>query len=125
MSSRYSSYRSVDEPAIARIWGGAIRMEDSPSYRLSLGDDLREVRAFEGNLGALILERAAARNTEFLFVSLWQSMDAIVRFAGTDVDRAVYFRDDKRVLLELTPRVDHYQVVGADIPHALSHRPMS
>jgi len=41
-------------------------------------------------------------------------MDAVVGFAGSDVDRAVYFRDDARVLLELTPRVDHYHVVAAE-----------
>jgi hypothetical protein len=28
---------------------------------------------------------------------------------------AVYFRDDERVLLELTPRVEHYDVVAAQV----------
>lgn len=120
MTSGSSLERSHGQPTIARIWRGAIRSEDSPSCRLSLGDDLMKVRSYDGNLGALVLERAVDRGTEFLFVSLWQSMDDVARFAGTDIDRAVYFRDDRRVLLELAPRVDHYLVVEADIPHDLS-----
>jgi hypothetical protein len=69
----------------------------------------------DGNLGALIIQRTAAGRAEFQFLSLWESMDAVAGFAGPDVDRAVYFRDDERVLLELTPRVEHHQVVAAEI----------
>jgi hypothetical protein len=41
-------------------------------------------------------------------------MEAVVGFAGADVGRAVYFRDDERDLLELTPGAEHYDVVAAD-----------
>ncbi len=100
--------------AIARIWRGATRDEDSRAYRESLRADLRDVRSIDGNLGALVLEQTRDGQAEFVFISLWESMDAVVGFAGPDVDRAVYFRDDERVLLELTPRVEHYEVVAAE-----------
>ena len=101
-------------PAIARIWRGATREEDARDYRDSLRADLREVRAVGGNIGALVLEHTGDGQAEFLFVSFWESMEAVVGFAGADVDRAVYFRDDERVLLELTSRVEHYDIVAAD-----------
>ncbi len=106
--------RRLAGPAIARIWRGATREEDSRGYRDSLRADLREVRSIDGNVGAFVLEQTGGGRAEFLFVSLWESMDAVVGFAGRDVDRAIYFRDDERVLLELTPRVEHYEVVAAE-----------
>jgi heme-degrading monooxygenase HmoA len=100
-------------PAIARVWRGATREEDARDYRDSLRADLREVRSVDGNVGAFILERTGNGRAEFVFISLWKSMDAVVGFAGSDVHRAVYFRDDERVLLEMTTRVEHYDVVAA------------
>ena len=109
-------------PTIARIWRGATRAEDSRDYRDSLHADLQEVRSAEGNLGVFIIERPVEDRVEFQFVSLWESMDAVAGFAGEDVDRAVYFRDDERVLLELAPRVEHYEVIAADLPSPLVFR---
>jgi heme-degrading monooxygenase HmoA len=106
--------RTLDRPTIARVWRGATREEDSRAYRDALRADLREVRSVKGNLGAFVLERTVDGRAEFQFVSLWESMDAVAGFAGSDVDRAVYFRDDERVLLELTPRVEHYDVVAVE-----------
>jgi heme-degrading monooxygenase HmoA len=102
-------------PTIARIWRGATREEDGRTYRDSLREDLREVRSAEGNIGAFVLERTDTGRAEYLFVSLWESMNAVRGFAGADPERAVYFRDDERVLIELTPYVEHYEVVAADV----------
>jgi len=110
-------------PAIARIWRGATREEDARDYRDSLRADLREVRSVPGNIGAFVLERTHDGQGEFLFISLWESMEAVVGFAGADVDRAVYFRDDERVLLELTPRVEHYDIVAADSVAVQAQKP--
>ncbi len=49
--------RTLDRPAIARVWRGATREEDSRAYRDALRADLREVRSVEGNLSAFVLER--------------------------------------------------------------------
>lgn len=107
---------SPDRPTIARIWRGATREEDRLGYRESLRADLRDVRSAAGNLGVFVLERLADSRAEFLFISLWESMEAVVGFAGPDADRAVYFRDDERVLLELTPLVERYEIVALDWP---------
>jgi hypothetical protein len=44
-------------------------------------------------------------------VSLWESVDAIRKFAGPDIERAVYYPEDKEFLLELEPNVTHYEVL--------------
>lgn len=49
-----------------------------------------------------------ADRTEFVFISLWESMDAIRGFAGTDVDRARYYDEDRDFLPALEPTVRHY-----------------
>lgn len=113
---------SADPPAVARIWRGATRDEDRLSYRESLRADVADVRSAAGNLGVYVLERRVDGRAEFLFVSLWASAEAITAFAGPDPDRAVYFRDDERVLLELTPFVDHYEVVAEDRPAPRARR---
>jgi heme-degrading monooxygenase HmoA len=107
---------SLGVPTIARIWRGATREEDRLGYRESLRADVRDVRSSDGNVAAFILERQADGRAEFLFISLWESMEAVVGFAGPEPGRAVYFRDDERFLVELTPFVEHYEIVAQDWP---------
>jgi hypothetical protein len=42
---------------------------------------------------------------------LWDSFDAVRRFAGDDIERAVYYPEDKEYLLSLEPNVEHYDVL--------------
>jgi hypothetical protein len=48
-------------------------------------------------------------------VSLWDSIDAIRAFAGEPVERARYYDEDPRYLLEFEPTVSHYDVRGAAV----------
>jgi len=48
---------------------------------------------------------------EFVFVSLWESMDAIRAFAGPDLERARYYSEDEAYLVSLPEYVEHYEVV--------------
>ena len=48
---------------------------------------------------------------EFVFISLWESYDAIHRFAGEDIDKAVYYPRDTDFLVELEPNVTHFEVL--------------
>jgi hypothetical protein len=50
---------------------------------------------------------------EFVFVSLWESFDAIRAFARPDPGRAVYYPEDRAFLLEMRPGVEHLEVVEA------------
>lgn len=96
---------------IARVWSGAVRAGRGDEYAAYLDrTGKRDCRATPGNLGVLVLRHDAADQTEFVFISLWESMDAIRAFAGDDVERARYYPEDRDFLLALDPAVRHYDV---------------
>jgi heme-degrading monooxygenase HmoA len=72
---------------------------------------MAECRATPGNVGVEILRRTVGGETHFLFISFWESLDAIRTFAGDDVERAHYYPDDREYLVELEPTVTHYDVL--------------
>jgi len=45
-------------------------------------------------------------------VSWWESREAIVAFAGEDIERAVFYPEDDRYLLERGEVVTHHDVVA-------------
>jgi len=97
---------------IARIWRGATRAADADRYVEYLhATGFPEYRATEGNRGVLALRRVEGDRAEFLLVTLWDSDEAIRRFAGDDPGRAVFYPEDERFLVERGEQVSHYQVV--------------
>jgi heme-degrading monooxygenase HmoA len=64
-----------------------------------------------GNRGWMLLRRPLGDTAEFMFVSFWDSMEAIARYAGGDPARPKYYPEDRAALLELPDRVDHFDVV--------------
>jgi len=94
---------------IARVWHGTTRPEDADAYLDYLNrTGAVQCREKSGNRGIHIFRRIVDGKAEFIFVSLWNSMDAIRAFAGPDLEKAVYYPEDERFLLELEPTVTHY-----------------
>ena len=101
---------------IARTWRGATRAADADEYvRYLEQTGLREFRATPGNRGALALLRRAGDRAEFLLLSLWEDEAAIRRFAGDDLERAVFYPQDDRFLVERGERVSHFEVFHLDV----------
>jgi heme-degrading monooxygenase HmoA len=99
---------------IARIWRGAVRPDDADAYGAYIGETgLAGYEATPGNRGAWLLRRDEAERTEFVTFTLWESLDAIRGFAGDDVEKAVYYPEDDRYLIERDPTVRHYEVVDS------------
>ena len=97
---------------IARVWRGAVHAEDADAYGSYIGKTgLAGYAATPGNRGAWLLRRDEAGRTEFVTVTLWESLEAIRGFAGEDVERAVYYPEDDRYLIERDLTVKHYEVV--------------
>lgn len=99
---------------IARVWRGATRAEDADAYarymeRTGLSDYLKT----PGNLGGYVLWRLEGEKAEFITLSLWDSRDAIKGFAGEDIERAVFYPEDQRFLIDREVTVTHYHVVGS------------
>jgi heme-degrading monooxygenase HmoA len=99
---------------IARTWRGRTKAGDRDSYVEYLErTGCPDLRGTPGNQGVFVLRRIEGDVAEFLLVSLWESFEAIERFAGPDPEVARYYPDDPRYLLELEPRVTHFEVVAA------------
>jgi heme-degrading monooxygenase HmoA len=102
---------------IARIWRGrtaASRSDEYVSFLERTG--LKDYAETEGNRGVLLLRRVSGGIAEFTTLTLWDSMDAVRRFAGEEPERARYYPEDSDYLLEKTPFVEHYEVAWHDLP---------
>jgi len=99
-----------EQQTIVRMWRGAVRAQDRDAYVAYIErTGMREYRETPGNLDAWMLTRELVDGlTEILTVSRWESMDAIRGFAGDDVERAVYYPEDDRYLIERDDVVRHY-----------------
>jgi len=96
---------------IARTWRGWTRAEDADDYVAYLRETgMHEYRTTPGNRGAWILRRPQGDRVEFVTLSFWDSMDAVRAFAGDDPERAVFYPDDDRFLVERDETVDHYEL---------------
>jgi heme-degrading monooxygenase HmoA len=96
---------------VARIWRGAVRSADADEY----ADYIRRTGiaaylATPGNRGAWMLRRDLGDKTEFVTFSLWDSLDAVKAFAGDDYERAVFYPEDDRYLIERDATSSHYEV---------------
>ena len=96
---------------IARIWRGATREADADAY-LTYMDSTggNAARATDGNRGVQILRRIRDGRAEFVFISFWESLEAVRRFAGPEPERAVFYPEDERYLVEAEPTVSHFEL---------------
>ena len=97
---------------IACIWRGATRLADEYIYYdYLLKTVLPEYKYTTGNRGVRVLRRVYDDKVEFLLITLWDSWNAIKAFAGEDYEKAVYYPEDEKFLLQLDPHVLHYEVL--------------
>lgn len=101
---------------IARTWHGRVPTHKADAYHEYLKTTgYSEYAATPGNLGVYVLRRREGDVTHFLLLTLWDSLDAIKRFAGDDYERAKYYPEDDDYLLEREARVTHYEVLDTDL----------
>lgn len=99
---------------IARTWRGWTRPRDADAYVEYLQrTGIAAYRATPGNRVAYILRRDQGDRTEFVTLSFWDSMDAVRAFAGGDPERAVFYPEDDRFLVDRETTVAHYEVIDA------------
>ena len=95
---------------IARTWHGRVPAAKADAYHAYLNrTGLVDYRATPGNRGVLLMRRTDGAETHFVLTSLWDSVEAIRRFAGEDYTRARYYPEDDEFLLEREPWVTHYE----------------
>lgn len=93
------------------MWRGATRRADAAAYAGYVAETgMVAYRATPGNRGAYLLQREVGELTEIVTLSFWDSLDAIKGFAGEDIERAVFYPEDDRYLVERDLRVTHFRV---------------
>jgi heme-degrading monooxygenase HmoA len=96
---------------IARTWHGVVRSENAETYTEYLNKTgVPDYRNTPGNKGVYVLCSREGDQTHYLLLTLWDSIAAIKRFAGEDYEKARYYPEDEKFLLELEPHVTHYDV---------------
>jgi hypothetical protein len=98
---------------IVRAWRGRVPSDRADAYVEYLRrTGLPDLAATPGNRGVTLLRRPVnGELVEFDVRSQWQSLDDIRAFAGEEVDRARYYPEDAEFLLEMSERVEHWEVV--------------
>jgi heme-degrading monooxygenase HmoA len=102
---------------IARTWHGRVPASRAEAYHAYLRrTGLADYAATPGYRGILVLRRTEGDVTHFVLTTLWDSLDAIRRFAGDEVETARYYDEDDDFLLEREPFVVHHEVMAAELP---------
>lgn len=106
---------------VARIWSGKVRRGDADAYAaLMRSTAVPDYRATAGNVGAWVLRRDDDAVTEIAMLTMWDSLEAVRRFAGEAVDQARYYDFDATYLLERPERVDHFTIDSDVAPASTS-----
>jgi heme-degrading monooxygenase HmoA len=96
---------------IARHWRGWTEVRNADAYEDLLKQKvLAELKKLEGYRGGYILRNDGPRETEFVVINLFDSIDAVKRFAGDDYATPVFEPEAKRLLSRIEPRAAHYDV---------------
>ncbi len=96
---------------IMRIWRGITPKDQADAYLEHLQQTALQALAQQpGQRGAWVLRRVQGDHCEFQLLSLWESLDALRVFAGDQPERAVYFAEDDKFLLDMEPLVRLYEV---------------
>ena len=93
---------------ILRSWAARATAEGAERYvRYFRESLLATLRGFEGHRGALVLTRPAGDEVEMTVLTLWDSLEAIRHFAGSEPTVAVVEEEARAMLLRFDGHVTH------------------
>lgn len=101
---------------IARVWRGVVPVEKAEAYLSYLSDfGFRDYEKYAGHRGSYLLQRKEEERVHILLLSFWESREAIVAYAGEDIERAHYYAYDLECLIDPSRSVGHYEVLGTAV----------
>jgi heme-degrading monooxygenase HmoA len=96
---------------IVRMWRGQATAANADAYeRFVTTRVFAALPAIDGHRGAYLLKRSIGDGVEFIAVTLWESLDAIRKFAGEPIDRAVVEPEARAVLSTFDDFVRHFEL---------------
>jgi heme-degrading monooxygenase HmoA len=107
---------------IARMWRGSAIRERADDYvkhlQQSVVPELRQINGFKE---VYLLRLDSSEDVEFVVLTLWESMEAIRKFAGENPEVAVVAPAARVLFREYDAEVNHFEIVlslespGSDI----------
>ena len=98
---------------IVRAWRGYAAASKADAYPDHLLRSVRpKLEQLKGFGGLYLLKHAGLEEAEFLVLTLWESMDAVRRFAGDFPEEAVVEPEACAALLRWDDKVQHYEVLA-------------
>ena len=99
---------------IAQLWHGWTTPQHADAYAALLETRiLPSIHRVNGYRGAYLLRRNHGDSVEFVTITLFDSMDAVRAFAGSDYERAVIEPEAGKLLSRFDERSAHYELVLA------------
>jgi heme-degrading monooxygenase HmoA len=96
---------------IARMWRGSAIRERADDYVKHLQQSVvPELRQIDGFKGIYLLRRNLPDDVEFVVMTLWESMEAIRKFAGENPEVAVVASAAQVLFREYDPIVKHFEI---------------
>jgi heme-degrading monooxygenase HmoA len=105
--------RAAAKPAIARIWRGRTTRERADEYE-AYNFEAGIKPLIEKALGVQTFREDREHETEFMTISHWDSLEAMIAFAGPDPTRIHHLERDPDFLIELPREV---QILRLRISH--------
>ena len=101
---------------IARHWRGWTKLQDADAYEnLPKQTVFPSLSSIEGYQGGYILRNNGPQKVEFVVINLFDSLDAVKRFAGPDYSTPVFEPEAKRLLWRIEPVATHYEVRASTV----------
>jgi hypothetical protein len=96
---------------IARHWRGWTKSQNADSYEELLTTKvIPQLRAIAGYRGGYILRNDADAESEFVVLNFFDSLEALLKFAGPNYTAPVFQPEAKALLSRFEPVANHYEV---------------
>lgn len=96
---------------IARHWRGWTEPQNADAYEALLtGKMLPGLKRIQGYCGAYVFRSDSPAESEFVVINLFDSLESVKAFAGTDYGTPVFEPEARALLSRIEPVARHYEV---------------
>lgn len=98
---------------ISRIWHGYTTKSNADTYENLLQNEIFEGiknKNIQGYIGIQLLRRELQSETEFITIMWFNSIEAVIRFAGDEYEKAVVPEKAQKILSRFDKTSQHYTV---------------
>jgi hypothetical protein len=103
---------------IARYWRGWTEVSNANAYESLLKNKvLPSLMDVEGYRGGYVFRNDGPGEVEFVVINLFDSLEAVQRFAGPDCSVPVFEPEARKLLCKIEPLARHYEVRASMVKH--------